>query len=137
MFAGSGAFGIEAISRGAAYATFWDISPKVTKVINANLVSLGIGSTQASVSVFDALSGRMPYLPQKIDLVYADPPYATPVDDVAAAFERLAQAGVLSPDAVCVYERASEAPAMEGSKIFEIIKNKRYGKTSVDFMRYI
>jgi 16S rRNA (guanine966-N2)-methyltransferase len=137
MFAGSGAFGIEAISRGATHATFWDVSSKAAKVVSANLASLSIGSAQATVSVCDALSERLPYLPQKVNVVYADPPYATFVGDVAAAFVRLAQAGMLATDAICAYERASDAPALEPPEGFEVVKSKRYGNTSVDFLRYI
>jgi 16S rRNA (guanine966-N2)-methyltransferase len=95
LFAGSGALGLEALSRGAAHATFVERDATAVKAIRANLDRLG-ATAQADVRATSALS-LSPSAP--FDLVLADPPYGQDADEVLAAVARaewLAPGGWLS-----------------------------------------
>ncbi len=77
LFAGSGAFGIEAISRGAGYVTFVDNNFRCVETIAANLKSLGVGSNQYNIAKSDAVK-ILPKLDagsEKYDIIFMDPPY--------------------------------------------------------------
>ena len=73
LFAGTGALGIEALSRGAAHATFVDSDPAACRIINANLAGLGLAE-RAAVSRSDVESYLATH-PDPVDLAFADPPY--------------------------------------------------------------
>lgn len=91
LFAGSGALGLEALSRGAAHATFVESDPAAAAAIRANSTALGLGE---AVRI---LGGSALSLPpsQPFDLVFADPPYAP--GSGTAAVESVASAGWLAP----------------------------------------
>jgi len=73
LFAGSGALGIEALSRGAAHATFVDSELAAVRPIRANLSGLGL-TERAVVARADLREGSLP-VTEKLDLVFVDPPY--------------------------------------------------------------
>jgi 16S rRNA (guanine966-N2)-methyltransferase len=119
LFAGSGALGIEALSRGAAEATFVDHDPSALAAVRANLAVLEPASGPSRLIRADALVYAAGALPA--DLVLADPPYA--FDQWAPLFERLAGwAGLL------VAESGAERDPGPG---WETVKMKRYGATVV------
>ncbi|MCB0962527.1 MAG: 16S rRNA (guanine(966)-N(2))-methyltransferase RsmD [Acidimicrobiales bacterium] len=122
-FAGSGALGIEALSRGAAQARFVERDRGAAAVLAANVEALGLGD-RAQVVVGDARSAMGSDLPW--DLVLLDPPYAADrwVDLLEAV------ASVLAPDGVVVIESDREVP-VPGS--LEVIRSKTYGGTVVQF----
>lgn len=74
LFAGSGALGLEALSRGARSATFVERAPAALKVLRANIVALGAGS-RATVAAMDALRFVQGVEEMEFDLALADPPY--------------------------------------------------------------
>jgi 16S rRNA (guanine966-N2)-methyltransferase len=80
LFAGSGALGIEALSRGAAHVTFVESDPRVLRVLRANLDALGV-STEAQVVRADGLRYLLEVEPERYDLVFADPPYGRGLAD--------------------------------------------------------
>jgi 16S rRNA (guanine(966)-N(2))-methyltransferase RsmD len=107
LFAGSGALGLEALSRGAARATFVESDREACRVINANLDRLGLRATvlcQDAVRVVAQEPGRF-------DLVLCDPPYDYDATRLAPHLARL-----LSGDGLLVWESSSrlEAPAVPG-----------------------
>jgi 16S rRNA (guanine966-N2)-methyltransferase len=130
MFAGSGALGIEALSRGAAHATFIDQGKPALAAVRANLRELGLES-RSTVLAGDAVSlaaRHVPALPWQ--LVFIDPPYAS---DLAV---RAAQAlHNLADDAVIVIEhdRRNAPPEHVGSLLRT--DERRYGDTLVSFYR--
>lgn len=75
LFAGSGALGIEALSRGARHVTFVERAAPVIRVLKANLAKLGIGPDLATIVRADALDFAARAGAQQYDLALADPPY--------------------------------------------------------------
>lgn len=136
-FAGSGSFGLEMLSRGAAHATFFEQDRRVAQVIRRNFSALKAVPGEAQLVVADVLAsaarGRVPGGP--FTLVLMDPPYALgtqPAEDLLAA---LAAHGLLAPGAVALFERAGTTPQLAVAG-FENLREKRYGKTMVDILRW-
>jgi 16S rRNA (guanine966-N2)-methyltransferase len=108
VFAGTGAVGIEALSRSAAHVTFIENHAPAAKLIRQNLDSLEI-TTGYTILAADALtalqklaSRHMPSTPG-FDFVFVDPPYANHID-YARTLEFLATANFLAPDALVIFE---------------------------------
>ncbi len=129
LYAGSGALGIEAISRGAAEATFVEREARTLVVLRANLETLGIDPI-ASVAPGDvpAVVRRLGRAKERFDLVLVDPPYAS--DEPTRAFEALVGSAVLFPGAMVVLERDRRHPSpnVEGLSAAD---ERRYGDTVV------
>ena len=108
LFAGSGAYGLEALSRGAAGGIFVEHSAKAIACVKQNLgaVSQSAGCQQADVQVVtaDALTWVMPAAPEAADLVFIDPPYETIPQAAPILFARLAVALAAKPDALVLFE---------------------------------
>jgi 16S rRNA (guanine966-N2)-methyltransferase len=131
LFAGSGAFGIEALSRGAVEAVFVDNHPKSIEAIRLNLVSAKLDGKIIRDDVFRFLQRRK----TSFRLVFADPPYAKHAEDRNFAKEllnRVALAGVVEPDGILVIERSS-ANGETPPGFWEVTRQKRYGATEVLF----
>ena len=135
LFAGSGSLGIEALSRGAASATFVDSSEDACSIISENLRKprLNCGTVQKrSISAF--LSSKL--TEDNYDLVFADPPYARD-EETAAQVEDLLQNAALqhaiSAEGRLVVESFAKAP-LPDSPLWEVAKEKIYGKTRVSFL---
>ncbi len=132
LFAGSGAMGIEALSRGAAHATFVDQARPAVSAVRANLAALGYGPQRSAVVCADVLNWARPELgsarpePAEVDLVMADPPYAWQGWDVL--LERLAH---LRP--LVLAETGSELALPRG---WLALRAKRYGGTVVTLARF-
>lgn len=123
-FAGSGALGIEALSRGADHVVFADTSAMARSVIESNLTSTGLGG-RASVAVGDGRAAATSGGPW--DLVLLDPPYGFDGwDELLTGL-----AGSLSPEAVVVVESDREIVPPAGD--LGVIRVKRYGGTVVTF----
>ena len=101
-FAGSGALGIEALSRGAAHATFLDNDARAIKLIGENLRKLG---ETGNAKVMRADATRPPPAREACDLVFLDPPYRSGL--AAPALAALAEAGWLKPGAIATVELAN------------------------------
>ena len=94
-FAGSGALGIEMLSRGAAWATFFDIDRRAAALVERNLSTFGCARSRYRVVIGDvALAARRArVVGAPFDLVLLDPPYAMAADEVSALVVALDQAG--------------------------------------------
>lgn len=124
-FAGSGALGIESLSRGALAATFVERDPDARAAIATNLEFTGLGAAARIVAA--DLASHLARTADRYDLVMLDPPYAFERwDDVLTALEPR-----LDPEAIVVLE----APRPVVSGWGEIIREKRYGGTVVQFAR--
>lgn len=137
-FGGSGALGIEVLSRGAASATFFEADRRAAQLIRKNLDLVGAGAPQARVVAGDVLAaaerGRVPGGP--FDLVLLDPPYAFGPEPVERLLEGLAAAGTLAPGALALHEHAAR-DAGARPEGFEVVREKRYGITGVDLLRMV
>ena len=130
LFAGSGGLGIEALSRGAAHATFVDQAKAALGVIRTNLKTFGLES-RATVLAGDAVTLAARHVPASPwQLVFIDPPYAS--DLAVRSASALAN---LAPDAVIVIEhdRRHAPPDQLGSLLRS--DERRYGDTMVSFFR--
>ena len=123
LYAGSGAFGVEALSRGAAYACFIERSRRAAAVIRRNLDLLDLRD-RGRVVIGNA---RQPHLARgaPFGLVFADPPYAD--DPWAALFESLAAPGLLAAGARVVTETASRTGAPPPPQGWRRLKTRRHG----------
>jgi 16S rRNA (guanine966-N2)-methyltransferase len=134
LFAGSGALGFEALSRGARSAVFVDPARAAVAALRANVESLGVSDATAvrAVEAAPALKalGREG---RAFGLVFLDPPYA--FADPAATISALARARVLVPGAWIVFEHAAkgDAPPVGG---FELRFTRAYGDTALTFYRW-
>lgn len=136
-FAGSGAMGLEMLSRGAAHATFYDCDNKALGCIRANVEKMGAGRERASVVRGDvcqaAQRGRVPGAP--FDLVLLDPPYAMAAADVSALVAALAARGALRLGCVVIYERDAHGLALDVPGLVPT-GSKTYGSTVVDALAW-
>jgi 16S rRNA (guanine966-N2)-methyltransferase len=133
LYAGSGALGLEALSRGAGRVVFVESSPGVLPVLKENLAAVGLpGGRVVAGSVPTVLGGAPPC---RFDLVLADPPYATPADEVLGVLERLSQHGWLAPEAVVVVERSSREDPFEWPTPLVGLRDRRYGEAQLRYGR--
>jgi 16S rRNA (guanine966-N2)-methyltransferase len=123
LYAGSGAVGLEAASRGAGRVTLVESGPAAVRVLRANVAALSLpGVVVAALPVARHLAAPA----AAYDVVVLDPPYADPVDDLLAA---LAQGGWLAPGAVVVVERAARSAEPVWPAGLERDRSRRYGDT--------
>lgn len=137
-FAGSGALALEALSRGAASAVLCERDREAASVIERNLRTLGLSREQARLVRGDVLK-RPPAAPgDPFDLVFLDPPYATPPADVFALIARLDEAGSLAGDAVVSYEHDGADDGAVATLAAEagwaIASHRRFGDTAIDLL---
>lgn len=134
-FAGSGALGLEMLSRGAAHATFVEMDRGALACVQANLRTLGVERNRAAVVKGDVfkLARRAQVAGVPFTLVLLDPPYATEAERVSALVRELQETGLLATGAVVLYERAREADGLdvEGT----LLSTREHGVTAVDLLR--
>lgn len=136
LFAGTGALGIEALSRGAAFGVFIENARAPLGVIRRNLEACGLGG-RSRILRWDA-SRNLNCLASagaRFDLVLMDPPYR--FGRVAAVLGHLAAAGCLTDGAEVVVEQELRSHLTEPPEPFRIEDQRRYGKTVVSFLRYV
>ena len=133
LFAGSGAVGIEALSRGAAHATFFDLAKPALAAVRANVSDLGLAD-RSTVLAGDAVALAARHVPPAPwQLVFVDPPYRS--DLATRAVVAVVAARQLAPDAVIVIEhdRRNAPPETLGSLLRT--DQRRYGDTLISFYR--
>jgi 16S rRNA (guanine966-N2)-methyltransferase len=132
LFAGTGAMGLEALSRGAAFTLFVDEGAQARGIIRANVEALGVGgATRLFRRDATRMGGAAPNAP--FSLVFCDPPYGR--DLATRALRSCAEGGWLTPGALVVVEEAqgAEIALPEG---FAEVERRDYGETKVVFGRY-
>jgi 16S rRNA (guanine966-N2)-methyltransferase len=129
LYAGSGALGIEAISRGATRVVFVEKVGRIVAVLRENLASLELEDLSRVVKgdVPDVVQ-RLGRASERFNLVFLDPPYAA--NESGRALEALVKAKLLSPEAMVVLEcdRRHPSPEVDGLTLFD---ERRYGDTIV------
>jgi len=130
LFCGTGALGIEALSRGAARVVFVDRARRSIQVLRENLASLGV-EEHIDIVRADARSAlrRLAEAAERFDLVLADPPYEA--GGIVELLEELAASELLEPDAVVVVER-SKRHSLGPVEGLELLDERGYGDTVID-----
>ena len=127
LFAGSGALGLEAASRGASMVVLVERDRPTAAVARANAEVVAVpGIRVVAASVAAHLAGE----PEPFDLVLADPPYATPASEVEAVLGRLTT-GWLAPDAVVMVERATRGGDFSWPSGLVALRQRAYGATTL------
>lgn len=132
LFAGTGAMGLEALSRGAAFALFVDDGAEARGLLRENIETLGLGGVtrvfRRDATRLGAAERTAPF-----DLVFCDPPYSR--DLAPRALASAAAGSWLAPGALCVVEEAATA-TLPCPERFSEIERRAYGDTQVLFARY-
>lgn len=136
LYAGSGALGIEALSRGAAHATFVETSRAALSAIRSNIVALGIEAETDVVATpveraAGALAGRAPF-----DLVLCDPPWAD-LQRALAALERLLPKHMLSAGGRLVVEHPAGQVVTLPAEIAAESARRRWGDTAITLFQRV
>jgi 16S rRNA (guanine(966)-N(2))-methyltransferase RsmD len=130
-FAGSGALGIEALSRGAAHVTFIDEDRRAAALVEENVRHCGISVGYVIIRGSFAGAARRVPVDQPFDLVLLDPPYE--YANLAEAFA--AAEGCLSPDGILVLEHARKRDVPESGASFRRIRIVTAGDSALSFYR--
>jgi 16S rRNA (guanine966-N2)-methyltransferase len=127
LYAGSGALGLEALSRGAARADFVEGNRSAAAIIKRNIAELGVPPARARVHA-SPVERFVSHLAEGFDLIFLDPPYKMPTDEVTAVV------GALPPGGLIVVERSSRDPfAWPGNR--SGLRERRYGETTLWYGR--
>ena len=129
LYAGSGAVGLEARSRGAGVVTLVEQDRRTSAVIRDNVATLGLSQVEVVVSAVARVMERAPRAPY--DVVFLDPPYAVPTGEVEAVLVALHGTGWLTPDALVVVERPSRGPEVTWPPGLTAGRRKKYGETTL------
>ena len=132
LFAGSGALGIEALSRGAKFALFVDNGPEARALLRANVEVFALGGVTRIWRADATLLGRAPAGPP-FTLAFLDPPYDKGLAGPALA--GLVEGGWLAPGALVVVEELAEAE-IGAPTALRIVDERVYGETKVVFLAY-
>jgi 16S rRNA (guanine966-N2)-methyltransferase len=135
LFAGSGALGLEALSRGAASATFVEEARAAVLALASNIAALGV-DTETSLISADARAAlkRLAREEARFGLVFADPPYAA--KETAETLEALVRSGVLLEGAWIVLEHAARTAPPPAPPACALRFTRTYGDTALTFYRH-
>ena len=132
LCAGTGAVGIEALSRGASSATFIDRSRRACAVIESNLATLGVTSNatiinREATSALKRLAGDA----AKFDVVFFDPPYASEI--YSQVMRQMAAGGLLNPQAIVIAEHRVKTPPESEFGGLRIYREVKQGESALAF----
>jgi 16S rRNA (guanine966-N2)-methyltransferase len=130
LYAGSGAVGLEAASRGATRVVLVERGVAALRAIRANVAALGLPGVEVRSEPVERVLATTPAA--AYDVVFCDPPYLQPV---AGALEALSQPGWLSPAAIVVVERATRDPVLAWPDGLEGVRSRRYGESTLWYGR--
>jgi 16S rRNA (guanine966-N2)-methyltransferase len=133
LYAGSGALGLEAASRGAALVLLVESGKAAGRVIRANIAIVDRPGVRLLSDTVERVLGAGPPGGIRMDLVLIDPPYDLPEESLASVLAALVERAWLAPDAFVVVERSSRSPQPVWPKGLELSGEKRYGETIVWF----
>ena len=134
LYAGSGAVGIEALSRGAAAALLVESDRAAVRVVQANLDLLGLPGGRISTEHVERLAAA-PCPDPPYDVAFLDPPYALATEEVASVLTALAANGWLADEALIAVERASRGPQWSWPEGFDPLRSRAYGEGTVWYGR--
>ncbi|MEG0070298.1 MAG: 16S rRNA (guanine(966)-N(2))-methyltransferase RsmD [Raoultibacter sp.] len=141
-FAGSGALGLEVLSRGASSSHFYETNPETLRVLKANIAATKVLSTRATIHRCDVLKAPPVGCRPPFDLVFLDPPYALEAAIVLELVAVLEAAGALASDVIICYEHDkahnldfdSNNASLKHPLQLSIVSHKIYGDTAIDIL---
>lgn len=147
LFAGSGALGIEALSRGAKYSVFCDINLECTKIINDNLIKTKLKNLSQIYNMdYKKAIDKLSKQEMKFDIIFIDPPYK--LDIAANSVKLIIQNNLLNKDGIIIIETDEEKRDLEEiqelnnmnienlQKIM-VVDKRKYGRANLIFLRVI
>ena len=135
LFSGTGALGIEALSRGALRATFVDVSPQSIKTLASNLSMIGIADMCRVIRWDIGKNLNCLKLSDKFQLAFMDPPYEKGL--ISLALKNLHQSHCLANEALVVAEHSKKELITADPSVFALSDQRTYGKTLVSFLTYM
>jgi 16S rRNA (guanine966-N2)-methyltransferase len=134
LFAGAGAVGLEALSRGAGHATFVERDARAVAALHANVRALGVESrTQVVRGDVEREVRRLAAEGRRFEIVFLDPPYAT--DLAACALDALGPGQLVSPDGLVIAQHFTKRPPAREYGGFRVFRERRFGETTLTFFR--
>jgi 16S rRNA (guanine966-N2)-methyltransferase len=134
LYAGSGAVGLEALSRGAEHVLLVESGPRAGRVIRDNIEAIGLAGAEVVTGRVERVLARGPALSGdnrgRYDIVFADPPYALVADEVSGMLVALADRGWLAPEALVIVERATRSGPVNWPAGFAADRARRYGEAT-------
>jgi len=136
LFAGTGAFGIEALSRGAESAVFIDNNKTALSVVERNVQSCAVDNRSQIIrwNIVKNLNCIKP-IGSTFDLVFMDPPYNKGL--IKPSLVNLHDSGSLGKEACIIVEHTPFEPVIGACKQFELVDQRKYGKKLISFMKYV
>lgn len=127
LYAGSGAVGLEALSRGASHALLVEADARAARTVRENIKNLGLPGAEARTGKAEqVVAGPAPSDPY--DLVFLDPPYAVTDDDLREILLTLRTQGWLADEALVTVERSTRGGEFRWPDGFEGLRSRRYGE---------
>ena len=134
LFAGSGAVGLEAASRGAAHVLLVESDPRAVRTLRANAAAVATGQLEVRADrVLRVVDGGPP--PSPYDVVFLDPPYGMPDGDVHTVLDALRDHRWLRPGSLVIVERASRDGAWRWPLGYRADRSRRYGEATLWYGR--
>ena len=131
LYAGSGAVGLEALSRGAEHVLLVESGARASRVIRANIEAIGLPGAEVVTDRVERVLARGPAESSgRYDIVFADPPYALAGQEVSTMLTELADQGWLAPGALVIVERATRSGPLSWPPGFEPDRARRYGEAT-------
>jgi 16S rRNA (guanine966-N2)-methyltransferase len=128
LYAGSGAVGLEALSRGAEHVLLVEHGARAARVIRQNIDAIGLPGAQVAEDRVERVLTKGP--DGRYDVVFADPPYALADAEVARMLSLLADGGWLAPGALVIVERATRSGALRWPDGFVPDRARKYGEAT-------
>jgi 16S rRNA (guanine966-N2)-methyltransferase len=142
LYAGSGAVGLEALSRGAGHVLLVESGARAGRVIRENIAALGLPGAEVIIDRVERVLARGPGGPEapgapaaprgdaRYGVVFADPPYALPGDQVSVMLSALADRAWLAPGALVIVERATRSGPVRWPDGYVADRARRYGEAT-------
>ena len=131
LYAGSGAVGLEALSRGAAEALLVESDPRAAAVIRTNIAALGFAGARLQTGPVERVLAQGPAETRPRDFVFADPPYALGGDELARMLALLRDQGWLAPGALVAVERATRSGPPAWPAGYKPDRSRKYGEATL------
>jgi 16S rRNA (guanine966-N2)-methyltransferase len=128
LYAGSGAVGLEALSRGADHVLLVESGRPAAAVIRANIEAIGLPGAVLAAERVERVIAAAP--DRRYDVVFADPPYAVPDAEIGTLLATLAEQRWLAPDALVVVERATRSGQLNWPAGYRPERSRRYGEAT-------
>jgi 16S rRNA (guanine966-N2)-methyltransferase len=130
LYAGSGAVGLEALSRGAADVLLVESDGRAAQVIRQNIAAVGLAGARLVTDRVERALSRGPDGPAR-DFVFADPPYAVGDEEIGQVLAALLSEGWLAPRALVALERSTRSGSPTWPRGYEFDRSRRYGEATL------